>query len=212
MKIQAFTFNPFGENTYVVWNSKSLNAAIIDPGCFNEREKNTILDFISKNNLKVKHLLNTHMHIDHAAGNAFIERTFSIGSSCSAEDQYLAGKLTQQAQMFGFPYNDGNIQIKNCLSDGQSITVADSECHVLHIPGHTKGHLAFYFPSENLVFSGDALFRMSIGRTDLPGGNYATLIESIEDKLLTLPRHTVVLPGHGESTDIGFEQTNNPYL
>lgn len=212
MKIQAFTFNPFGENTYVIWDSASLNAAIIDPGCYNDSEKHTLVDFIHKNNLNVKHLLNTHMHIDHAAGNAFIEKTFSVETSCNADDQYLASKMVQQAQMFGFPYNDGDITIKDNLTDCQTITVADSECRVLHIPGHTKGHLAFYFHSEGLVFSGDALFRMSIGRTDLPGGNYASLIESIEGKLLTLPRQTIVLPGHGASTDVGFEQTNNPYL
>ena len=212
MKIQAFIFNPFAEDTYVVWDETSRHAAIIDPGCNSEREKSLLTDFIRNNNLEIKHLLNTHMHIDHSAGNAFIEDRFDIAASCHPADAYLAGHLTQQAQMFGFPYSGKDIDIKNPLSDGQTLNVADSECRVLHIPGHTKGHSAFYFPNHDLVFSGDALFHLSIGRTDFPGGDYSTLIESIENKLLTLPRQTIVLPGHGEKTSIGFEQTSNPYL
>lgn len=171
MKIQAFIFNHFAENTYVVWNETSRHAAIIDPGCNSEREKSLLTDFIRNNNLEIKHLLNTHMHIDHSAGNAFIEDRFDIATSCHPADAYLAGHLTQQAQMFGFPYSGKDIDIKNPLSDGQTLNVADSECRVLHIPGHTKGHSAFYFPNHDLVFSGDALFHLSIGRTDFPGGD-----------------------------------------
>lgn len=212
MKIKSFTFNLFGENTYIIWNEHSLHAAIIDPGCHNGYEKKQLAEFVSSENLNVMHLLNTHMHIDHAAGNAFVEGTYNVKTSCNYEDSYLANAMTKQAEMFGFPYLDGNVKIAHNLCDGQSITVADSECQILHIPGHTKGHLAFYFPESNIVFSGDALFRMSIGRTDLPGGNYKQLIDSIETKLLTLPRQTLVLPGHGGSTNIGDEQTYNPFL
>lgn len=212
MKIQAFVFNPFAENTFIVWDEASLAAAIIDPGCCSEREMSLLTSFIRDNKLEIKHMLNTHMHIDHAAGNAFVEDTYGIKTSCHPDDAYLAEHLTQQAQMFGFPYSGRDINIKSPLSDGQTLSVAGSECRVLHIPGHTKGHSAFYFPNHDLVFSGDALFHLSIGRTDFPGGDYSTLIESIEEKLLTLPQRTIILPGHGEKTSVGFEQTNNPYL
>lgn len=113
MKIQAFIFNPFAENTYVVWDETSRHAAIIDPGCNSEREKSLLTDFIRNNNLEIKHLLNTHMHIDHSAGNAFIEDRFDIAASCHPADAYLAEHLTQQAQMFGFPYSGKDIDIKN---------------------------------------------------------------------------------------------------
>ncbi len=212
MKIQVFTVNPFGENTYIVWNETSKNAAIIDPGCYNSRERKAITDFVTEEGLNIQHLLNTHMHIDHSAGNNFIEEKYGVKTTCNNGDQMLADAAEQQAQRFHFPYDGGKITIGNNINDGDILNVADSECHVIQIPGHTKGHVAYYFPKDGVVFSGDALFKMSIGRTDLPGGNYQELIESIEEKLLTLPRETVVLPGHGSSTTIGFEQTNNPYL
>ena len=212
MKIQVFTVNPFGENTYILWNESSKNAAIIDPGCCNSRERDAIKNFIAKEGLNIQHLLNTHMHIDHSAGNHFIEKEYGVKTTCNNGDQSLADIAVEQAQMFGFPYDGGRITICNNVADGDILKVADRECLVLQVPGHSKGLVAYYFPTEGVVFSGDALFKMSIGRTDLPGGDYQELIESIEEKLLTLPRETVVLTGHGPSTTIGFEQTNNPYL
>ncbi len=212
MKIQVFTVNPFGENTYVLWSEASKNAAIIDPGCCNDRERDAIKNFIAKEGLNIQHLLNTHMHIDHSAGNSFIEKEYNVKTTCNTGDQSLADMATQQAQMFGFPYDGGKITISNNVVDGDTLSIADCECKVLHIPGHSKGHVAYYFPAEGVVFSGDALFKMSIGRTDLPGGDYRELIKSIEEKLFTLPGNTVVLTGHGPSTTIGYEQTNNPYL
>ena len=174
------------------------------------------IDEWSADNAQHNAALNGVENMDVLLGDASVldnvEDRFDIATSCHPADAYLAGHLTQQAQMFGFPYSGKDIDIKNPLSDGQTLNVADSECRVLHIPGHTKGHSAFYFPNHDLVFSGDALFHLSIGRTDFPGGDYSSLIESIENKLLTLPRQTIVLPGHGEKTSIGFEQTNNPYL
>lgn len=145
MKIQAFIFNPFRRKHLCSVDETSRHAAIIDPGCNSEREKSLLTDFIRNNNLEIKHLLNTHMHIDHSAGNAFIEDRFDIATSCHPADAYLAGHLTQQAQMFGFPYSSKDIDIKNPLSDGQTLNVADSECRVLHIPGHTKDILHFIF-------------------------------------------------------------------
>ena len=212
MRIKSFVFNPFGENTFVVWDENSLDAAIIDPGCYNTFELETLVKFIEEKQLHVLHILNTHMHIDHSAGNYILEEKYGVKTACNTADNYLSTNLTQQAIMFGFPYSGCNFKISNNVVDGQHMTIAGQECIVLQIPGHTKGHVAYYFPNEKVVFSGDAIFRMSIGRTDFPGGNYQELIESIEEKLLTLPRDTDVLPGHGESTTVEFEQTNNPYL
>lgn len=212
MNIKSFVFNPFGENTYIIWDENSKDAAIIDPGCHNDKEKSTLSSFIADNELKIKQLLNTHMHIDHCAGNAFIEKKFGVATSCNLLDTYLANAVNEQAQMFGFPYHDGISRISNNLSDNEIIEIAEADCKVLHIPGHSKGHLAYYLPKYDIVFAGDALFRMSIGRTDLPGGNYNELINSIEEKLLTLPRQTVVMPGHGIKTTIGDELQYNPFL
>lgn len=211
MKIRKFIFNAFGENTYIVWNEETRRAAIIDPGMNDEYERNVVKEFVERNALSLCQLINTHMHFDHAAGNHFIETTYGIPTSCNMEDCYLSEVLARQAQMFGQPYRDGDIKIKVNLEEGPT-TVADEPCQILHIPGHTKGHIALYFPKADVVFSGDALFQLSIGRTDLPGGDYATLINSIETKLLSLPENTKVLPGHGPETTIGFEKENNPFF
>lgn len=212
MKIHKFTFNPFGEHTYIVWNEQSKKAAIIDPGMMDNSERTAVAKFIENNNLSLQQLFNTHMHVDHAAGNHFIETTYGLQTACSVADNYLAQSLTAQARLFGIPYDEGEISIQTDLADGQLIKVADEECRVLHIAGHTKGHIALYFPTEGIVFSGDALFHMSIGRTDLPGGDYDALINNIENKLLSLPSETIVLTGHGPQTTIGFESRHNPYL
>lgn len=209
MKIKKFIFNPFGENTYIIWDESSKNAAIIDPGMINRSEQAAVSEFIDSNRLNLRHLINTHLHIDHAAGNKFIEDTYTLKTEADIADTYLAQRLTEQARMFGLAYNDGNLTIAG-LPD--KMEIAGERCEILQIPGHTQGHIALYFPDSRVVFSGDALFQMSIGRTDLPGGDYDTLIDSISQKLLTLPDTTVVLPGHGPQTTVGFEAANNPYL
>lgn len=212
MNIKCLVFNPFGENTYILWDEATKKAAIIDPGMSNDYERAVVNDFIEHSGLVPQHLLNTHMHIDHAAGNSFMENAYSLQTACNPGDNYLAQSLVPQAQLFGFPYSGGNLTIKIELEDQQSIQVANRECRILHVPGHSKGHLAFYFPDEKVVFSGDALFRMSVGRTDLPGGDHRQLIDSVETKLLSLPSETAVLPGHGPQTSIGFEAIHNPFL
>lgn len=152
------------------------------------------------------------MHVDHVAGDAFIEQTFNLKPECNIADNYLADRVRQQAEMFGIPYSGSDIKIGKNISDGDIIHIGEESLIALQVPGHTKGHIALYNPTDKFVISGDVLFRMSIGRTDLPGGDFGTLISSIENKLLTLPDDTTVYPGHGDSTTIGFEKKNNPFL
>lgn len=211
MKIKKFVFNPFGENTYIIWNEQSGDAAIIDPGMSNQYERDSVQKFISENGLKLSWLLNTHMHFDHAVGNQFMEATYNLETACCLDDSYLAEALPQQAAMFGIRFEGKGIRIRKPLEECE-IFVAGENCNVLFVPGHTKGHIALYFPDSGIVFTGDVLFQSGIGRTDLPGGDYDKLIKSIDEKLMTLPGSTLVYPGHGPSTTIGYESQTNPYL
>lgn len=212
MKLHRFTFNMFSVNTYVAWNEASKEAAIIDPGMCSGNETKELEMFIKSNGLSVKHLLNTHMHIDHVLGNSYIEGTYGIGAECNIADNYLAERVAEQAAMFGMPFDGAPVRITSHLEENALIRLGDESLQVLYVPGHTKGHVAFYEKADGFVLTGDSLFQMSIGRTDLPGGNMATLIDSIEQKLLVLPDNTIIFPGHGGKTTIAFEKENNPYL
>lgn len=212
MNICRFTFNPFGENTYILWDSDTKEAAIVDPGMSTEAECRRIVTFQEKEGLKFVHLLNTHMHIDHVAGDDFISRTYGLQPEYNPADNYLAAALTDQARRFGFSFAGNNITSGIPLNDGDQITVGKGLLEVLLVPGHTRGHVAFYNKQDNFVLAGDVLFQHSIGRTDLPGGDIDTLLNSIRTKLMTLPDNTEVYPGHGPETTIGNERANNPYL
>lgn len=211
LTIKKLIFNPFGENTYIVWD-KSKEAAIIDPGMMSDYENSVVLKFVTDNQLNLRHLINTHAHIDHIAGNGFVKRTFGLESECNKADEYLAKHVCEQAQMFGLRYNGNPLSIDIHLNDNDTIKIGDESLSVIYVPGHTKGHIALYSQQSDCVFTGDALFRQSIGRTDLPGGDYATLIRSITGRLMNLPETTTIYPGHGENSTIGFEKTNNPYI
>lgn len=211
LTIKKLIFNPFGENTYIVWD-KSKEAAIIDPGMMSDYENSAVLKFVTDNQLNLRHLINTHAHIDHIAGNGFVKRTFGLESECNKEDEYLAKHVCEQAQMFGLRYNGNPLSIDIHLNDNDTIKIGDESLSVIYVPGHTKGHIALYCRQSDCVFTGDALFRQSIGRTDLPGGDYATLIRSVTGRLMNLPETTTIYPGHGENSTIGFEKTNNPYI
>ena len=211
LTIKKLIFNPFGENTYIVWD-KSKEAAIIDPGMMSDYENSAVLKFVTDNQLNLRHLINTHAHIDHIAGNGFVKRTFGLESECNKADEYLAKHVCEQAQMFGLRYNGNPLSIDIHLNDNDTIKIGDESLSVIYVPGHTKGHIALYSQQSDCVFTGDALFRQSIGRTDLPGGDYATLIRSVTGRLMNLPETTTIYPGHGENSTIGFEKTNNPYI
>lgn len=212
MKVSRFTFNMFGVNTYILWDDISREALIVDPGMINEKEQKEIKAFLDANNLNLKHLINTHMHIDHAFGISYVKENYNLKLECNLEDQFLAQRLNEQANMFGLPIPMSDLQIDKDLKDGEKIQLSDEHISILHVPGHSPGSVVLYAPQSNFIISGDVLFNTSIGRTDLPGGNYAQLINAINNKLMTLPDDVIVYPGHGPETSIGYEKQNNPYL
>lgn len=212
IKVQAFEFNMFGEKTYILWDEESRQAAIVDAGMSNDTERQVIDDYILSNQLQVKYLLNTHIHLDHAFGIPYIKNTYNVGLSASPYDAPLAESIEQQAISFHLPIKASNVVIDNNLHNGDTISLGDNHLEVIEVPGHSRGGLAFYSPADKFVLTGDSLFHSSIGRTDLPGGSHATLIKSVTKQLLSLPGDTIVYPGHGPSTTIAHERAFNPYL
>lgn len=211
MHIKTFTFNPFQENTYLLYDD-TKEGVLIDAGCLFPQEEQAVQQFISDNQLQLKHLLNTHLHIDHAFGNAFVAKTYGVLPQAHADDEFLVGTMHQQAQLFGIHYPFHTQSIGKYLNEGDTVTFGNTTLQVLHVPGHSPGSLCFYEPKAKALIAGDVLFSGSIGRTDLPGGNYNTLIRGIQKKLLTLPPETIVYCGHGVTTTIGEEKEYNPYL
>lgn len=213
MKVQRFEFNMFGENTYVVWDEVTHEAAVIDPGMVNAGETKQFDMFIANNNLKLKYLLYTHLHVDHTFGHEHIAGMYKLEATAHADETPLGIQRQSQARMFGLPSERlQSLPIGHRIADGELLKLGDETIKALLVPGHSPGSIAYYCPSDKMVFTGDALFHGSIGRTDLPGGNHQQLIHSIINKLLTLPDDTVVYPGHGPSTTIGYEKQMNPYL
>ena len=211
MTIKTFTFNPFQENTYLVWDETN-EAVLIDAGMLFDNEKSTLKQFIEDNNLVLKRVLNTHLHIDHQFGNKFMFDAFGIAPEAGEEDEFLLATANSQAEMFGLPYTEIPQKLDKYITDSQIIKFGDSEFIALHTPGHSPGSYCLYCEKAGVVFAGDVLFSGSIGRTDLPRGDYATLIKSIQNRLLPLPDFTVVYCGHGPTTTIGEEKQNNPFL
>lgn len=212
MKISRFVFNMFGINTYVMWDEESRETAIIDPGMIDNEERKAIDSFIERNGLKVTQLLNTHMHLDHIFGNSYVRNKYGLDIKAHLDDNFLGLTLNDQASRFHLPLKltDAGLDVE--LHDGDRIFLGKEHVDVLAVPGHSPGSIAFYCPESGFVITGDALFKGSIGRTDLPKGNHKQLIDSIAKKLLTLPPNTVVLPGHGPETTIGYEMEHNPYF
>lgn len=209
MQIQSFTFNPFEENTYVVFDS-SREAAIIDPGCFEKSEQEELDRFIKKENLTVKLLLNTHCHIDHVLGNYYVKTKYNVPFWMHANDLPVLRAVKSYAPNYGFPgYQE--ILPDRTLSEADTVKIGSIDLKVLFLPGHAPGHIGFYNDAERILIAGDVLFHRSIGRTDLPGGNMDTLLNSIHQKLFTLPDDVVVYPGHGPTTTIGEEKVSNPF-
>ena len=208
--IKAFAFNPFQENTYVLFDG-TKECVIVDAGCHGPEEQNELADFISSTGLKPVLAINTHGHVDHVLGNAFVKETYNIKIAANPEDLPLFQMASQQALMYGFTIDDVPLIDQN-LNDGDEITFGNSTLKVIHTPGHSKGGICLLSSEDGFVLSGDSLFQGSIGRTDLPGGNYDQLISGIKTKLLTLPPNTKVYPGHGNPSSIKWEKENNPFL
>ncbi len=210
-EIKYFTFNPFSENTYVLHDTESMEAVIIDPGCYSNEEKEELAAFVSSKKLKVIKLLNTHGHIDHVLGNAWVKEKFGVELYIGSEDAATLRSVETYASVYGFPqYRPA--EADHFIKEGDTIMLGNSSMEVLFVPGHAPGHIAFYNKEQNFVINGDCLFRGSIGRTDLPGGDFDTLIRSIRSKLFSLPDETVVYCGHGPETTIGHEKKHNPFL
>jgi hydroxyacylglutathione hydrolase len=210
MEIYRLVFSPIEVNTYVLAD-KSGDCAIIDCGCYNSEEFERLSDLFKDKNLNPVLLLNTHCHLDHIFGNRFIIEKYGLRSYSHESDEMNRKNAVQHAMLFGLEM-DIPPDPAGFITDNQIITFGNTELLALHVPGHSSGSLAFYSEKNDCVFTGDALFAGSIGRTDLPGGNYDTLINSILSKLFVLPQSTVVYSGHGFETTIGKEARSNPYF
>lgn len=210
VSIERFTFNPFQENTYLVFD-ETKECVIIDCGCYTPSEQNELSAFISRNNLIPKYSINTHCHVDHVLGISFLKEQYGIKSIAHREDLPMLQMLPQHALMFGLSI-DNAPEIDVTVDEGDIIRFGNSLIKVIHTPGHSLGGICLLSEEGKFLVSGDSLFQGSIGRTDLPGGNYSSLIDSIKLKLLTLDPNTKVYPGHGNSTTIEYEKNNNPFL
>jgi len=211
LSVKVLTFNQFQQNTSVVYCDDTLEAAIIDPGCYTQEECNTLSEFIKKKNLKVVKVLLTHGHIDHVLGNSFVAKTYNIEIGIHKLDLPTFKAVEVYAPNYGFPLYSPT-EPSYYLTDNQVIPIGTGSLQVIFTPGHAPGHVIFYAASENFIIGGDTLFNNSIGRTDLPGGDFNTLITSIKTKMFTLPKDVIVYPGHGPKTSIGYEMEHNHWL
>ncbi|APU95027.1 MBL fold metallo-hydrolase [Sphingobacterium siyangense] len=210
LTIKTFTFNPYQENTYLLYN-ESGNAIIIDPGMYGEQDQQELLAFISSNNLNPTLLLNTHCHIDHVLGNSFVHENFGLLPQFHEGEVPILVAVQNYAPQMGIRYDISPIG-ETFLNEDDTIYLNNDELKVILAPGHSPAHICFYSANQKFLIGGDVLFRNSIGRTDLPGGNHQQLLDSIKTKLYTLPDDTIVYPGHGPSTTIGFEKNSNPFI
>ena len=211
MKIEKLTFNNFMENTFIVYD-QTKECIIIDPGCYSEEEKDKLLSFIKSNKLKPTLLINTHCHIDHIFGNNFVNKIWDIELAINKLDLEILNSAHLVAQSYGFNNYEPSPLPSKYIKEGDFITFGQSKLKIIFTPGHAPGHISLYSQKDNFIISGDVLFMNSIGRTDLPGGNYEILIKTIKTKLLTLPEKTKVYCGHGPDTTIDNEKKNNPFL
>ena len=193
-------------------SDETNEAVIIDPGCFYPEECVQLKNYITANNLVPKHLLNTHLHLDHIFGNPFVSREFNLQPEGGQQDEFWIEQAPMQARMFGFTINEQPISLGKYIMDGDIIRFGNTELEAIHVPGHSPGSMVYYCKQEKCMFSGDVLFQGSIGRADLAGGNFEELREGICSRLFCLPNDTTVYPGHGGMTTIGAEKLENPFF
>ena len=210
IEIKKFAFNPVEENTYVLYD-ETKECVIVDAGCYFGEEEETLSQFISDKGLKPVKLINTHCHFDHLLGINYCREKYQIPFYSHQADDIFIENIVSQGRAFGFKIQAIESPDHH-IEDGDTINFGNSSLYAIHVPGHSAGSIVFYSSSHKFLMSGDVLFYGSIGRTDLPGGSYDTLITNITEKLLTLPHDTIVYPGHGPKTTIGFEKQNNPFL
>jgi hydroxyacylglutathione hydrolase len=210
LTVKLFTFNPVQENTYVVYNERG-ECCIIDPGCYFGNERNELKEFIQTTGLSPKYLLNTHCHLDHVFGNRFIHDTWGLTLHLHEKEKPVLDFAASMGLAWGLPFDayKGDLIF---LREGAVIGLGEDTLSILFTPGHSPGSVSFYCAAQQFIIAGDVLFRESVGRTDLPGGDTATLMNSIRNELFVLPDEVVVHSGHGPETTIGYEKANNPYV
>lgn len=208
--VEKFMVNPLGENSYIL-SDESGECIFIDPGFFYEEEYNEVRTYIAENKLKPVKITNTHCHFDHIMGVEFVRKEYNVPFYGHAEDAFLIERSMSQAQMFGMEMGTVG-PLDHLLNEGETVRFGNSELEIIHVPGHSPGHVVFYSQKDKFLIAGDVLFYGSIGRTDLPGGDYNTLISGIKNKLFQLPDDTKVYSGHGPETTLGFEKSSNPFL
>jgi hydroxyacylglutathione hydrolase len=210
LTVKSFEFSPIQENTYILYNEFN-ECIIIDPGCYYDAEKEEMVAFITQNKLNPKMLLNTHCHLDHVFGNKMVAEKYGLTLQIHQNEKQVLDFAPTSGLMYNIPFDnyEGDFIY---LNEGDSIFLGEDKLSILLTPGHSPGSLSFYCAKNNFVISGDVLFKNSVGRSDLPGGNHNQLIKSIKEKLLVLPVQTIVYSGHGPATTIGEEEKNNPFL
>ncbi len=208
--IARFVFNSFGVNTYVI-SDNSGKCLIVDPACQHRQEESELLGFINDNHLQVVGMVNTHFHVDHIIGNTFICKTFNILPQCHKACKIFWETAAEFGSVFGLKVENLIIPV-DFIGEGDILAVGSTSLSVVYTPGHADGSICLVNHAERYVIAGDVLFRDSIGRTDLPTGNFDVLYQSISSKLFTLPDDYIVYPGHGPETTIGYEKLNNPFL
>ncbi|MEM1358416.1 MAG: MBL fold metallo-hydrolase [Bacteroidota bacterium] len=211
-KILSLTFNVVQENTYLVYDEASRDCIIFDPGCNSATEEQELVDTIEQHQLHPVKLINTHCHFDHVFGNAFVAKKYHLTLGAHPLEAPVLEWAPMALQMYGIPPMETSPLIDYHLNEGDIVTLGEARFEVLFCPGHSPGSICFHNKEEHYLIAGDVLFNGSIGRTDLPGGDHATLLGSIMTKLFPLPEETVVYPGHGGTTTIGKERASNPFF
>jgi len=210
LTVKRFIFNPVQENTYVVYDAKDA-CCIIDPGCYFPEEKKTLEAWLKEHQLVPNLLLNTHCHLDHVFGNKWVAEHYGVLLQIGEKEGWTLSYAPEFGEKWGLPFENYAGE-PGYLKEGDRVAVGEDELEVLFTPGHSIGHIAFYNKQQGFVIGGDVLFRMGIGRTDIPGGDAETLLRSIREKLFSLPDEVIVYPGHGEPTTIGYEKAFNPFM
>lgn len=210
LDLVSYTFNPVGENTYVLYNEQGM-CCIIDPGCYFQEERDGLRTGIEKTGGVPVLLLNTHCHLDHVFGNKFIYDTWKLPLHIHEKEKPVLDFAPVSGQQWGLPFDpyDGPLVY---LKEGEIIKIGEDELEIRFTPGHSPGSVSFYHEKGGFLIGGDVLFNGSIGRTDLPGGDFKTLVNSIQTQIFTLPDETKVYSGHGPVTTVGFEKMNNPFV
>jgi glyoxylase-like metal-dependent hydrolase (beta-lactamase superfamily II) len=209
--IQAFEFSPFSENTYVIADDATRDAVIIDPGCYEQAEKEALSQFVTSNKLNIRYLLLTHAHLDHVFGVAYVKRKYNVKAYLHELDQVVYNDVPTRCAVFGLRGYEPS-EIDAHIKEGDQIKFGSIVLDVVFVPGHAPGHVAYINHAERYVVGGDVLFQRSIGRTDFPYSNHADLVNSIRTEFYTLPDDYTVYAGHGEPTTIGQEKRANPFV